>query len=170
MNNKRENMVKKTKKGSLVKKLSKSKVFVGLCITTLLVMGVSAFYFFTYDKTITGYIIGGDVEKISITFDTLADYTLNVTEDTTTYQNLTLLNTDGSKQILKNLTLTRINNDLSCLNFDTDCSVELINSTNDVLPDTFTLKPGSNPMSLRTICDYRSCPQNISIELELTEI
>ena len=170
MNNKRENMVKKTQKGSLVKKLSKSKVFVGLCITTLLVMGVSAFYFFTYDKKISAFVIGGDVEKISITMDLLSDYTLNVSDETVLYQNLTLLNADGNKQILKNLTLTKVNNDLSCLNFETDCTVELVNSTDGVVPNTFTLDPGTNNYWIKSECDYRACPQNISIELKITEI
>ena len=153
----------------IIKKLSKSKVLVGLCLGTLLIMGVSAFYFFAYDKTITGFIVGSEAEKITIVYD-LSDYDLNVSEGLTNLQTLTLNNPDGTKILTKNLTITKVNNDLSCLNYDSDCSVVLLNSTGGEVENTFELFAGNNDFDLKTECiNERSCPQNISIELILSE-
>lgn len=161
------------KKKGIWKKASKvQKVILSVCLLGIFGSLVSAGYFFVYQKSMTGYVVGGDTTKIDITSDELGDFVVNVSgavSPVTESKDLILTNADAKKVLSKNLTITKVNNDEECPNYEDDCSVDLYYSNGSITSENVIIESGENTYQLIAECLPRSCPQNISVDIGLTE-
>ncbi len=146
------------------------QILVVLIVGFMISLGSAAWYF-GFTTEITGQITGGE-DYISVSYEFEDFSLLTETSANSTIEELRLENDNGNSTMLVFLNISSIPDDWSCPNFEDDCSVELISKDYGGLLDgsNFTLVDGFNDFNLSTSCVKRSCPQNLTIQVEFTEL
>ncbi len=154
----------------MVEKIKIKKTFIFFAITLMLTVGVVAFYAFSYDKDVT-YEIVGSKKDLVILLD-LTDQILNVSENLSSTQNLTLENQNGATTMQYFETLNVTNLDPGNCTITGDISFELFKDGIGIISnlDNFTMNAGVNDFNYTVIAiNNRVCPQNITASLMFTE-
>ncbi|GAH10851.1 unnamed protein product [marine sediment metagenome] len=150
-------------------KLKASKLFVSLVCVFICVAVVSAGWLFTYNKTITGEVIG-EGEMLEIVLD-LSDFQINISSgELTNGQSLKLKNDNSERYMVLGLDINKTLTEAECPDFENDCVIKFYNST-EIISDgeDVLLKTGQNYFSLNTTCEENSCGQDLEITISLTE-
>jgi hypothetical protein len=147
----------------------RQKIMCSVLLTVLLIAGVSATWIFSYNRSFTGQVISDG--EFSVTGE-LSDFELDVTNGAGVYNSsLELFNGNGEVPFtVSELTITKINTDPSCTNYEEDCTVEFYDATTGLElmnGSNFTLPIGNSAYYFETSCKARSCPQNISYTLQI---
>ncbi|KKN08456.1 hypothetical protein LCGC14_1056600 [marine sediment metagenome] len=141
-------------------------VFVSILIVS---GGVLAFFIFDYNKTVDYQVVGAK-GNLTVTVD-LTDQILNVSENLTSTQDLTILNQNGAANFnytfTKNLTFVESGCDATGdISFELESSVGVINNGGN-----FTMNPGFNNFNfIARAVNNRVCPQNITVTLDFVEV
>ena len=148
-----------------------NKFFIVFAIILLVSGGVLAFFVFDYNKTVDYQIVGAK-GNLTITLD-LTDQVLNVSENLSSTQNLTILNQNGVANFfyLLERNLTGVvpgcnpTGDISFELWKDSIGTEIVNATN------FTMNPGFNDFNFTVnAVNNRICPQNITVTLGFSEV
>ncbi len=150
-----------------MKQIFFNKFFIIFASILLVSGGVFAFFIFDYNKTVDYQIVGAK-GNLTIILD-LTDQFLNVSENLTSTQDLTILNQNGAANFIYLLETNLTDVSPSCdptgdISFELRRGVEIINGTN------FSMSPGFNNFNFTVeAVNNRVCNQNITVTLDFTE-
>ena len=141
-------------------------IFVSILIVS---GGVLAFFVFDYNKSVDYEIVGGQ-GNLTITLD-LTNQVLNVSENLSSTQDLTIRNQNGATNFNYTFTenLTGVEpgcNPTGDISFELGSAAGVINNA-----EIFTMNPGFNDFNFTvTAVNNRVCPQNITVTLDFSEV
>ena len=143
---------------------------IALAIVMILGVSVLAVFMNYYNKSITAYVVGGS-EVLVIQKD-LSDFTLNCSGGSA--NNSQTLRLFSYEDIGLNATIdvTKIVNVEGCDHLE-DCTIGLFNLSGSEIQTGNLVSILANDyqdLELKAVCLKNSCPQNISISIQLIEI
>ena len=143
---------------------------IAIAIVLVLGVGVLAVFMNFYDKSITGYVVGGS--EVLVVETDLNDFTLDVSEQSASdVQTLRLFSYEDI-DLNATIGITKTANVEGC-DFENDCTIGLFNlSGSEIQTDNMVsiLANDYQDLELKAICLKNSCSQNISISIQLIEI
>ena len=142
---------------------------IALAIVMILGVGVLAVFMNYYNKSITAYVVGGS-EVLVIETD-LNDFSLNVSEQSA--NNSQTLRLFSYEDIDLNATIDIIKTGNVECDFENDCTIGLFNLSGSEIQTGNLVSILANDyqdLELKAVCLKNSCPQNISISIQLIEI
>ena len=143
---------------------------IALAIVMILGVGVLAVFMNYYNKSITAYVVGGS-EVLVIETD-LNDFSLNVSEQSANNSQTLRLFSYEDINLNATIDITKIVNVEGCDHLE-DCTIGLFNlSGSEIQTDNMVsiLANDYQDLELKAVCLKNSCPQNISISIQLIEI
>ena len=145
-----------------------NKFFIIIVSVLLISGGVLAFFVYDYNKSVD-YQVVGSKGNLTVTLD-LTNQVLNVSENLSSTQDLTIRNQNGAATFLylleRNLTgVTPGCNPAGDISFELRKGSEILNGTN------FTMSPGFNNFNFTVVAvNNRVCHQNITTTLDFSEV
>ncbi len=150
-----------------MKNIFSNKFFIIFTSILLISGGVLAFFTFDYNRSVD-YQVLGSKGNLTVTLD-LTDQTLNVSENLSSTQDLTIRNQNGATTMFYLLTTNLTGVSPACdptgdLSFELRKGTEISNGTN------FTMNSGFNNFNftINAIND-RVCNQNITLTLDFSQ-
>ncbi len=151
-----------------MKKVVLNKFFIIFASILIVSGGVFAFFIFDYNRTIDYQVVGGQ-GNLTVTLQ-LTDQFLNVSENLTSTQVLTILNQNAPTNFIYTLDTNLTGVEPGC-NATGDISFELEKGSVINSGSNFTMTPAFNTFNFTVeAVSNRVCPQNITVTLDFTEI
>ncbi len=151
-----------------MKNIFSNKLFIIFVSVLIITGGVLAFFTFDYNKSVD-YQVLGSKGNLTVTLD-LTNQILNVSENLSSTQDLTIRNQNGAATMfyLLNTNLTGVApacDPTGDISFELWKGTEILNSTN------FTMSPGFNNFNFTiNAINNRVCNQNITVTLDFSEL
>ena len=147
------------------------KRYATILAIVILCMGITLAVFMNYyNKSINAYVVGGS-EVLVIQKD-LSDFTLNCSGGSANNSQTLRLFSYEDIDLNATIDITKIVNVEGC-DFENDCTIGLFNlSGSEIQTDNMVsiLANDYQDLELKAVCLKNSCPQNISISIQLIEI
>lgn len=151
-----------------MKNIVSNKFFIVLASILILSGGVLAVFVFDYERTID-YQVRGAQGNLTVTLQ-LTDQILNVSENLTSTQVLTILNQNAPTNFIYTLDTNLTGVEAGC-NATGDISFKLEKGSVISSGSNFTMTPAFNTFNFTVeAVSNRVCPQNITVTLDFTEI
>ena len=143
------------------------KIVGGLFLSLLLVGMASAAYMFFVDEKADFIVESGTPFEIAAFENQYLNTSVGIDNASTS---LIITNNNGILYALANVNETRLLNDPGCTDFENDCNYTTsLNGETFKDQDYLLIPSGESLLQTNVSCVVRSCPQNISIGITMTE-